>query len=116
MPKPSIGRTVHCHLGNAQPVQRDQPYPATITRVNQDGTVDLHVLGDSQLQKERTQTNVVLPSVKQGEAEGEGQRWWWPPLAGTEPCPTGGQTVSEIGVDGVPVGAGAVIDGDSDAA
>ena len=116
MPKPTIGRTVLCHLGNAHPVQRSEPYPATITRVNGDGTVDLHVLGDHQLQRERTQTNVVLPSVRPGEADGQGQRWWWPEIKDERAETPVPETVTETGVDGEPVAVGATTGGDEDGA
>ncbi|UYV13766.1 MAG: hypothetical protein NCW75_05645 [Phycisphaera sp.] len=97
---PTIGRVVHCNLGNVQPVHRKDPYPAIVVGVNPDGTLELNAQCDKAIYEGRGQTNVVLSKVPQGEPDGEGQRWWCPPrepALGTD-APQGG--ASDVGADG----------------
>lgn len=79
---PSIGRIVLAHIGNAHPPHRTDGYPAIVTGVNADGTLELNVQCDEAFYRGRQQTNVCLSSVRKGTHEGEGQRWWWPPRVG----------------------------------
>ena len=78
--KPSIGRIVHYTPPGATAATKEgQPYPAIITHINTDGTVNLLVFNDgrNRLNSTGIPTNVE-EYVPGPEAPPEGGFWFWP--------------------------------------
>lgn len=73
--KPSIGRMVHYYPKNAPAGKKC--YPATITHVNDNGTVNLHVCNDGAFRLLSSSIPVNVP-LQQNDEEAEGY-WAWPP-------------------------------------
>ncbi|MCC6428302.1 MAG: hypothetical protein IT435_15960 [Phycisphaerales bacterium] len=74
---PTVGRAVHYRPKNSGPGsnadRKAQPYAATITHVNTDGSVNLMVCGDVDYPLDGTH---YPANVMQGDGAGQ---WCWPP-------------------------------------